>query len=279
MEAWRRVVGFVSSAVTKSLPIQIKKQKMAAHLSTENFVFRQLYDQETSTYTYLLADAQTKEAVLIDPVLEQVDRDASVLKDLGLTLKYGMNTHVHADHITGTGLLKKHFPGMQSVLGQNGNDDAKADIKVADKGVVRVGSVALEFRSTPGHTNGCHTIVDLDHKLVFTGDTVLIRGCGRTDFQQGDARKLYEVVHEKIFSLPDDFYIFPAHDYKGRTVSTVEEEKRLNPRLTKSVDEFVDIMKNLNLPYPKKIDASVPANRVCGLHELIPPTPSPPATS
>jgi sulfur dioxygenase len=230
-----------------------------------------MYDQETSTYTYLLGDSETKECLLIDPVLEQIDRDAQVIKELGLDLKYGLNTHVHADHITGTGVMKqKHFPKMQSVLGEAGNEKAKADIKLKDGDVLRLGSISLEFRSTPGHTNGCHTIVDHDHKLIFTGDTVLIRGCGRTDFQQGDAKKLYSVVWEKVFSLPEDFYIYPAHDYKGRMVSTVAEEKKHNPRLTKTVDEFVNIMNNLNLPYPKKIDASVPANLVCGLHELLP---------
>jgi sulfur dioxygenase len=215
----------------------------------------------------------TKQCMLIDPVLEQVDRDASVIKDLGLDLVYGVNTHVHADHITGTGLMKKnHFPSMKSVLGKQGCDDfAKADIYMKEGEVLKCGSINLEFRSTPGHTNGCHTLVDHEHKLVFTGDTVLIRGCGRTDFQQGDARGLYQVVWEKIFSLPDEYFIYPAHDYKGRTVSTVGEEKQFNPRLTKKIDEFVDIMNNLNLPYPKKIDASLPMNRVCGLHELLPP--------
>jgi len=244
---------------------------MGATTSNPNFVFRQLYDQETSTYTYLLGDLETKECLLIDPVLEQVDRDAALIKELGLDLKYGLNTHVHADHITGTGIMKqKHFPKMKSVLGTKGNEKAKADVKLEDGQTIKMGCVSLEFRSTPGHTNGCHTFVAHEQKMIFTGDAVLIRGCGRTDFQQGDARTLYKVIWEKVFSLPDDYLIYPAHDYKGRMVSTVAEEKKFNPRLTKTVDEFVDIMKNLNLPYPKKIDASVPYNLVCGLHELLP---------
>jgi sulfur dioxygenase len=239
--------------------------------SSTTFVFRQLYDQETSTYTYLLGDSETKKCLLIDPVLEQIERDATLIRELGLELMYGINTHVHADHITGTGLLKKnHFPEMKSVLGKVGNENAAADLKVADGEILTCGPISLEFRSTPGHTNGCHTLVCHEHKLIFTGDTVLIRGCGRTDFQQGNARGLYQVVWDKIFSLPEAYFIYPAHDYKGKTVSTVGEEKQFNPRLTKTIEEFVDIMNNLNLPYPKKIDASVPMNRVCGLHELLP---------
>jgi sulfur dioxygenase len=234
------------------------------------FLFRQLYDAESSTYTYLLASLETKEALLIDPVVEQVDRDAKIIKDLGLELKYGLNTHVHADHVTGTALLKKqHFPNMVSALGKTGNAAAKADLFLEDGSTLKMGNVALEVRSTPGHTNGCHTFIDHDHRTVFTGDALLIQACGRTDFQQGDAKSLYLNVHEKILSLPEDYTVFPAHDYKGRTASTIWEEKRLNPRLTKPLVDFEQIMKNLNLPYPKKIDVSVPLNLVDGYQELL----------
>ena len=235
-------------------------------------LFRQLFDQESSTYSYLLADTQTKEALLIDPVLEQVDRDAQLIKELGFDLKYGVNTHVHADHVTGTGLLKKkYFPNMKSVLGATGNEDSMADMKLKNGEVLAMGAVELETRSTSGHTNGCHTFVAHAQKCLFTGDAVLIRGCGRTDFQQGDAAALYRNIWSKVFTLPEDFLIYPAHDYRGRTVTSVGEEKKNNPRLTKTSDEFVELMKNLNLPYPKKIDLSVPMNRVCGLHELLTP--------
>lgn len=235
-------------------------------------MFRQLFDQESSTYTYLIADNQTKEALLIDPVLEQVDRDAQVLKELGYDLKYALNTHVHADHVTGTGILrKKYFPNMKSVLGETGNEDSIADVKLKQGEVFTMGAVKLECRSTPGHTNGCHCFVFADMRCVFTGDTVLIRGCGRTDFQQGNAASLYQNIWTKVFSLPEEFMVYPAHDYRGRTASSVGEEKKHNPRLTKTLPEFVELMKNLNLPYPKKIDLSVPMNRVCGLHELLSP--------
>jgi sulfur dioxygenase len=239
--------------------------------NSTDIIFRQLYDHESSTYTYLIGDVQTKEAVLIDPVLEQVDRDATYIKELGLDLKFAVNTHIHADHVTGSGVLKqKHFPQAKTVLGLHGNELAKADLKFNESDVLRLGpTIELEFRSTPGHTHGCHTLVWKNRKMIFTGDTVLIRGCGRTDFQQGDASSLYENIWDKVFTLPDDFNIYPAHDYKGRTMTTVGEEKRLNPRLSKPKDEFIEIMKNLKLDYPKKIDQSVPMNMVCGLYELL----------
>ena len=236
-------------------------------MQDENILFRQLYDADSSTYTYLLASGTS--ALLIDPVIEQVERDALILKELGLDLKYCLNTHVHADHITGSGLLKKHFPNCKSVLGETGNANAGADIKIADGAVFKMEGIELEFRSTPGHTSGCHTFVWLNKNIAFTGDALLIRACGRTDFQGGDARKLYESVWGKIFALPDNTLLYPAHDYKGRTVTSVKEEKKYNPRLTKSEDEFENIMKNLNLPYPKKIDESLPANLVDGRLELL----------
>ncbi|XP_049769232.1 persulfide dioxygenase ETHE1, mitochondrial isoform X1 [Schistocerca serialis cubense] len=237
---------------------------------SKDFFFRQLYDQESSTYTYLLADVKSKEAVLIDPVLEMAERDAKLITELGLTLKYAMNTHVHADHITGTGLLKRLLPGSRSLISRASG--AMADVFVDPYQNVEFGRHKLEVRPTPGHTNGCVTYVSHDQGLVFTGDAVLIRGCGRTDFQEGNPHTLYHSVHTQIFTLPDTFRIFPAHDYKGQTASTVGEEKKFNPRLSKSEKEFVEIMNNLNLAYPRQIDRAVPANRVCGLHDL-PPLP------
>lgn len=232
---------------------------------SSDFLFRQMFDPTSCTYTYLLADTESKEAVLIDPVLEQVDRDAGVVRDLGLSLKFVMNTHMHADHITGTGLLKKKVPGCKSLISEASG--AMADVHVQPGEEVKFGQHKLEVRSTPGHTSGCVTYVCHEQGIAFTGDTILIRGCGRTDFQEGDPAVLYKSVYEQIFSLPDNFKLYPAHDYKGLMVTTVEEEKKLNPRLTKSLDQFIEIMNNLNLPYPKKIDVAVPANRVCGIQD------------
>ncbi|KAG1711233.1 Persulfide dioxygenase ETHE1, mitochondrial [Nymphon striatum] len=226
----------------------------------------ELFDGVSSTYTYLLADEVTKEAVIIDPVIDLVDRDSQLIRELGLNLIYALNTHIHADHITGSGKLKSEFPRCKSVLGSK-NTNAKADIYQDDGSVIRFGHHQLEVRNTPGHTNGCATYVCHDHNLAFTGDALLIRGCGRTDFQEGNSETLYDSVHNKILSLPDNFSLYPAHDYKGRTSTSVSEEKKHNPRLTKSKQEFVNIMTNLNLSYPKMIDKAVPANLLCGLQD------------
>lgn len=229
-------------------------------------LFRQLFESESSTYTYLLADTDTKEAVLIDPVLETVDRDLQLINELGLKLIMAVNTHCHADHITGTGLLKKKVFGLKSCISKHSG--AAADIQLSEGDRITFGKHCLMVRETPGHTDGCVTYVTGDQSMAFTGDALLIRGCGRTDFQQGCPKRLYESIHKKIFTLPGHCFIYPAHDYKGQTVSTVDEEKKFNPRLTKTLDEFVNIMNNLNLPKPKKIDISVPANLVCGLHDI-----------
>lgn len=235
--------------------------------STKNaLIHRQWFERTSSTYSYLLADARTKDAVLIDPVLETVERDARIIKEMDLNLKYCLNTHVHADHITGSGMLKKHFPQCKSVLSTPST--GKADILVNEGDNVVFGTRSLLCVSTPGHTTGCFTYVLDDFSNAYTGDTLLIRGCGRTDFQGGSAEQLYESVHSKIFQLPDECNVYPAHDYKGYNVSTIEEEKEHNPRLTKPLEEFKDIMDNLNLPYPAKIDASLPANLECGLQHL-----------
>ncbi|XP_059196247.1 persulfide dioxygenase ETHE1, mitochondrial [Centropristis striata] len=229
-------------------------------------LFRQLFEAESSTYTYLLADSESREAVLIDPVLETIDRDLKLLQELGLHLKVAVNTHCHADHITSTGLMKKRLVGLKSAISKFSG--ASADIQLAEGDHIAFGKHRLTVRETPGHTDGCVSLVSEDLSMVFTGDALLIRGCGRTDFQQGSAKKLYESIHEKIFSLPDHCLVYPAHDYLGQTVSTVGEERQFNPRLTKSLQEFVKIMNNLNLPKPHKIDISVPANLVCGVHEV-----------
>ncbi|XP_063846618.1 persulfide dioxygenase ETHE1, mitochondrial-like, partial [Scylla paramamosain] len=178
----------------------------------------------------------------------------------------GVNTHMHADHITGTGLLKKLVPSCQSVISKESG--AMADVHVEHGEVVKFGEQELEVRQTPGHTNGCVTYVCHGEKFALTGDALLVRGCGRTDFQEGSAETLYESVHSQILSLPDDFALYPAHDYVGHTVTSVAEEKEFNPRLTKSKEEFIDLMNNLGLAYPRKIDISLPANKVCGLYNL-----------
>ncbi|CAG2117449.1 unnamed protein product [Medioppia subpectinata] len=240
-------------------------------LISKRVLFRQLFDRISCTYTYLLADKVTKEAILIDPVLECVDRDLQLVKEIGLNLKYVANTHCHADHVTGSGLIKTRLntnpsqPTVKSIISEISG--AKADIKVDENDVITCGeSIKLKVLSTPGHTNGCVTYVDTDNGLVFTGDALLIRGCGRTDFQQGDSGLLWDSIHQKIFTLPDNFNVFPAHDYKGQLLSTITEEKRFNLRLTKSKEEFIEIMANLNLDLPKMIDIAVPNNMVCGLH-------------
>jgi len=231
-------------------------------------LFRQLFDRESSTYTYLLADEETREAILIDPVREQVERDVQILEELGLTLVYSLETHVHADHVTSSGVLRKRL-GCQTVLSAVAGAGCP-DVLVEDGEVLEVGSIRVEARHTPGHTNGDVTYVVTGPDggpRAFTGDTLLIRGCGRTDFQQGDADALYDSVMTKIFSLPDDTPIYPGHDYKGRTSSTVGEEKRHNPRLGGGTtrEAFREIMANLNLAQPKKIDVAVPANLRCGV--------------
>lgn len=228
-----------------------------------NVLFRQLFDEKSWTYTYLLADLDTKEALLIDPVLEQVDRDAKLIKELELRLIYAVNTHAHADHITGSGKLKGLFKSCRSVIATASR--ARADEHLNPGDAIGVGSIKLEARATPGHTNGCMTYVWHDQRKAFTGDALLIRGCGRTDFQEGSPERLFDSVHSQILSLPGDYNLYPAHDYKGMTVTTVAEELKHNPRLTKTKAEFVEIMENLNLSYPKMIDKAVPANLICGL--------------
>ena len=231
-------------------------------------LLRQLFDHETWTYTYLVADEESGKAVLIDPVVDQVERDMQLLDELGLDLVYTMDTHAHADHITGSGLLRERL-GSKAVVGANAGT-ACADVLVQDGSTLEAGGLKFEVRATPGHTDGCVTYIISDHKNAFTGDAILIRGTGRTDFQQGSPQRLYRSIHDKIFTLPDDTIIWPGHDYRGRTSTTVGEEKRFNPRVGdgKTEAEFAEIMDNLNLPKPKKINEAVPANLRCG---LVPP--------
>lgn len=228
-------------------------------------LFRQLFDRDTATYTYLLADEDTREAVLIDPVREQLERDIELLQELELDLRWVLETHVHADHITSAGTLRSRL-GARTVMSKHAGVNC-ADLAAEDGELVRFGKHAIEVRHTPGHTSGDATFVVHGEGTAFTGDTLLIRGCGRTDFQQGDAHALFRSVHEKIFTLPDETRLYPAHDYKGRMSTTVREEKQLNPRLGggKTIEQFVAIMGALDLPYPAKIDEALPANSNCGM--------------
>ncbi|KAJ3027198.1 UNVERIFIED_CONTAM: Ethylmalonic encephalopathy 1 [Siphonaria sp. JEL0065] len=238
--------------------------------SKSSLIFRQLFASESSTYTYLLADREhPNDAVLIDPVEECVDRDSKLIAELGLSLKYGINTHCHADHITGTHLLRSKFPEMKSAISEHAG--SKADVHLTDGQTIAIGKYSIECRATPGHTDGCMSYVLFDQNKiplsVFTGDALLVRGCGRTDFQQGSPTLLYKSVHTRLFTLPDDVQVYPAHDYKGNTSSSIGEEKRHNLRLTKPLEQFVTIMDTLNLPKPKWIDVAVPANIACGVHD------------
>eukprot|EP01026_Neomeris_dumetosa_P049756 TRINITY_DN4355_c0_g1_i4.p1 TRINITY_DN4355_c0_g1~~TRINITY_DN4355_c0_g1_i4.p1 ORF type:complete len:403 (-),score=40.02 TRINITY_DN4355_c0_g1_i4:143-1300(-) len=238
-------------------------QQMTNSLVKDNLIFRQLFESESSTYTYLLADSDTQQGVLIDPVYETVDRDLAIINDLGVNVLYAINTHCHADHITGTGKLKKTLSELKSGIAKASG--AKADFYFEDGDEIKFGQHSLKVLSTPGHTDGCVCFYTTSAGgMIFTGDAVLIRACGRTDFQQGSPETLFDSVHGKVFTLPEETAIYPGHDYKGRTRSSVGEEKRLNPRLTKSKPEFANIMNNLGLAYPKKIDVSLPANLVDG---------------
>ncbi|KAK2992120.1 hypothetical protein RJ640_006422 [Escallonia rubra] len=300
-----------SLAIPKS---RLRSQMESAYTTSSHpskLLFRQLFEKESSTYTYLLADAshpdkpalkyskgssavgrvaivlcesaritvQGNELLsiyllmeymymqLVDPVDKTIDRDLSLVKDLGLKLIYAINTHVHADHVTGTGLIKSKLPGVKSVISKASN--AKADLLIEPGDKIQFGDLFLEVRATPGHTLGCITYVTGDGpnqpqpRMAFTGDALLVRGCGRTDFQGGSSEQLYK----SIFTLPKDTFLYPAHDYKGFTVTTVGEEMLYNPRLTKDEETFKNIMANLNLSYPKMIDVAVPANMACGFQD------------
>lgn len=225
-------------------------------------LFRQLYDNETSTYTYLIADETTQEAVLVDPVIEQVERDLQLLQELGLTLRYCLETHIHADHITGTGELRSHT-NCQAIVPENANA-ACADRFIKEGEILQVGDIEIKAIATLGHTDS-HNAYLVNGDRILTGDSLLIRGCGRTDFQSGNPGSLYDCVTQKLFTLPAQTLVYPGHDYKGRTVSTIGEEKNYNPRFVgKTREDFIHQMNNLNLPAPKKIAEAVPANERCG---------------
>lgn len=230
-------------------------------------IFRQLFDSTSSTYTYLLADPETREAVIIDPVFEQQLRDLALLDELNLTLKLILDTHVHADHVTAAWLLKQKTGASIGCAAVN--KAGGVDLTLQHGQVLEVGGIQLEVRATPGHTAGCLTYVTADRQMAFTGDALLIRGCGRSDFQEGNPAMLYKSVLEQVFSLPDDCMIYPAHDYNGRMQSTVGEEKDHNPRLGGQANEqdFVRYMDAMRLPHPKKIAEAVPANLRSGRPE------------
>jgi sulfur dioxygenase len=227
-------------------------------------IFRQLFDSASSTYSYLIASRRGAEALIIDPVLEKVDRYVQLLNDLDLRLVKAVDTHLHADHLTGLGALRDRTRCI-TVMGEQ----TKADIvsmRVADGEQLDIEGMSLGVIYTPGHTDDSYSFTLVDR--VFTGDTLLIRGTGRTDFQNGDAKAQYESIFHRLLKLPDETLVYPAHDYKGDTVSTIGEERAFNPRLqVKSIDDYVDLMNSLNLPNPKMMDVAVPANMRIGFHQ------------
>ena len=228
-------------------------------------IFRQLYDAVSSTYTYLLADEHSRQALLIDPVFEQIHRDLALLRELNLALKVVVDTHAHADHVTAAWMLKQKTGCRIALADAVGAQQVDLPLKHGD--LVELDGVSLEVRATPGHTNGCLSFVLSDQSMVFTGDALLIRGCGRSDFQEGDAARLFDSITRQIFVLPDNCAIYPAHDYSGRTRSSVAEEKAFNPRVGGNANErdFVQYMNAMQLPHPKKIDEALPANMRSGM--------------
>jgi len=230
-------------------------------------VFRQLFDLQSSTYSYLLGDRGSGDAVLIDPVFEQVRRDAALVAELGLTLRWTLETHIHADHVTGASLLRQRTGSRIALAAESGAEGADRYLRHDD--TIAFGRHCLQVRATPGHTNGCLTYVLDDRSMAFTGDCLFIRGTGRTDFQQGDPQAMYRSVRDHIFGLPDDCLLYPAHDYRGLTVTSVAEERRFNPRLGGEIGlgDFTGYMQNLRLAHPKLLDVAVPANLRCGRPE------------
>ena len=249
----------------------------AAHGGGAGVLLRQLFDAASSTYTYLLADPGSGEAVLIDPVFEQARRDAALLRELGLRLVALLETHVHADHVTGAWLLRQASGAPMMLGAASGAQGAQRLLQHGER--VAFGGRWLEVRATPGHTDGCVSYVLDDASMAFTGDALLIRGCGRTDFQQGSPQRLYRSVHEQLLSLPAGCLLYPAHDYRGVSVTSVAEERRWNPRFggapghVPDESDFTGYMNALNLPHPRQMARAVPANLHCGRPEgdLVPP--------
>lgn len=228
-------------------------------------IFKQLFDEATWTYTYLIADPVSKEAVLIDPVNTQIDVYLEMLEKDNFKLKFSLETHVHADHITASGLLRQKLGAQTAVSSLCGAETA--DIQIQDGQVFELGSSEqIKVIATPGHTPGSISFLWRDR--VMSGDSLLVGGCGRTDFQAGNSGDLYDSITQRLFTLPDDTLVYPGHDYQGRWVSNIMQERTSNPRLAgKTREEFIEIMNNLNLPMPKLIEEAVPANRYCGLDE------------
>jgi len=227
-------------------------------------IFRQLFDSVSGTYSYLLASRPGGEAMILDPVIEKVDRYCKLLQELDLKLVKAVDTHLHADHVTGLGELRDRTQCI-TIMGEQSKADV-VSMRVSDGDKVTIEGLSLDAMYTPGHTDDSYSYLMGDR--VFTGDTLLIRGTGRTDFQNGSARAQFDSIFNRLLKLPEETLVFPAHDYKGDTVSTIGEEKRHNPRLqVKSIDEYVELMGNLNLPNPKLMDVVIPANMHVGLHQ------------
>lgn len=228
-------------------------------------LFRQFFDSTSSTYTYLLASGSGREAVIIDPVKEQVPQYLTAIDQLDLKLVKGIDTHTHADHITGLGTLRD-ATGCVSIMGQYTKADCVSE-QVQDGQMINTDGIFIKALYTPGHTDESFSLVLMPEapRAVFTGDVLLIRGTGRTDFQGGDAGKSWDSIHNKLFTLPDSTLVYPAHDYKGWMASSIGEERQHNPRLAgKTREQYIEIMRNLNLPNPKMMDVAVPANLACG---------------
>jgi glyoxylase-like metal-dependent hydrolase (beta-lactamase superfamily II) len=230
----------------------------------KDVLFFQLFETQSCTYTYLIGDPATREAVLIDPVLETVDRDLKLVEELGLKLSFVLDTHLHADHITGAGEIRRRT-GAKTGISKDANVEC-ADMALQEGDVIRFGEQALQVLATPGHTNTCLSFYDEKNGMVFTGDSLMIRAAGRTDFQSGSSEKLYESIHEKLYLLPASTRVYPGHDYRGQTMSTIELEMKFNPRVGATIGkgEFIRIMSELKLSNPQKIHEALPANLSCG---------------
>ena len=233
-------------------------------LFSKNISVRPLFERESSTYTYIVYDNESLDGLLIDPVKETFDRDLKIIKELGLNIHWCLETHLHADHITSAYPLSVKLESKIG-LSKHAQVDCDNTTKLEDGEVVEISkNLSFKFLETPGHTNCSSSFIV--NNFLFSGDTLLIRGCGRTDFQEGSNESLFDSVREKLFSLPDETIVLPGHNYRGELMSTIGEEKKYNPRLklTNSFSDFKEIMDNLNLSYPAKIDIALPANKVCG---------------